>query len=87
VALELVDQMKILHNCKLDDVVVACGSGGMLSGLVVALKDSAVNVYGAEPEEGGADDVLRGRRAGRRVERVHSLSIADGLRCPLGLLP
>ncbi len=41
-------------------------------------------VFGAEPEFEGADDCRRGLAEGRRVEAVSSLTVADGLRTPVG---
>ncbi|MCJ1391739.1 hypothetical protein MMC18_004604 [Xylographa bjoerkii] len=87
IGLEFVSQVKRLHNLSLDAIIAPCGGGGMLSGLGVALRDSSINVFGAEPDEGGADDAARGRADGKRIETVDSATIADGLRCPVGRLP
>lgn len=43
-------------------------------------------IFGAEPTYQGADDALRSLHQGKRIERVQSLTIADGLRTPLGPL-
>lgn len=68
----------------LDAVVAPCGGGGMLSGVATALHGTGIRVFGAEPSFEGADDAKRGVEQGKRVERVKTLTIADGLRTPLG---
>ncbi|KAI1572123.1 IlvA, Threonine dehydratase [Pyrenophora tritici-repentis] len=86
-ALEIQEQVEKLleaNNGKLDAVIAPCGGGGMLSGIAVALKDTGIRVFGAEPSFQGADDARRGVQAGSRVESVKTLTIADGLRTPLG---
>ena len=70
----------------LDAVIAPLGGGGMLSGIATALAPTATRVYGAEPSFQGADDGRRGLEAGRRIEKVSSLTIADGLRTPVGRL-
>ncbi|KAF2824810.1 tryptophan synthase beta subunit-like PLP-dependent enzyme [Ophiobolus disseminans] len=69
---------------ELDALMVPCGGGGLLSGTSIALHDSHTLVFGAEPSFQGADDATRGVAAGQRIETVKSLTIADGLRTPLG---
>ncbi|EDO01380.1 hypothetical protein SS1G_03854 [Sclerotinia sclerotiorum 1980 UF-70] len=58
-------------------------------GVIGALscQDTGISVFGAEPEFQGADDGKRGFRQGKRIESVKSLTIADGLRTPVGKLP
>ncbi|KAF2155006.1 tryptophan synthase beta subunit-like PLP-dependent enzyme [Myriangium duriaei CBS 260.36] len=68
----------------LDAVIGPCGGGGMLSGVATALIGTGIRVYGAEPSFQGADDAKRGVAAGKRVETVKTLTIADGLRSPTG---
>ena len=68
----------------LDAVVAPCGGGGMLSGNAVPLKGTGIRVFGAEPSFQGADDARRGVEAGQRITSVKTLTIADGLRTPLG---
>ena len=85
--IEFIDQIRRWHNIDLDGIIAPCGSGGLLSGLAIALQGTKIKVFGAEPEEGGADDAARGLDSGCRVEVVNSSSMADGLRCPLGKLP
>src|SRR5437016_6119172 len=40
----------------LDVVIAPCSGGGLLSGIALACHGTGVRVFGAEPEEGGADD-------------------------------
>jgi threonine dehydratase len=69
---------------KLDAVITPCGGGGMLSGNAIALHNTGTLVFGAEPSFQGGDDARRGVAAGARIETVKTLTIADGLRTPLG---
>ncbi|KAH8912041.1 threonine dehydratase catabolic [Coniochaeta sp. PMI_546] len=71
----------------LDAIVAPCGGGGMLSGVALSAEGTGIRVFGSEPSEGGADDGMRGYYSGERVEKVSSLTIADGLRTPLGKVP
>jgi threonine dehydratase len=68
----------------LDALIAPCGGGGMLSGIATALHGTGIRVFGAEPSFQGGDDARRGVQAGKRVESVKTLTIADGLRTPLG---
>ncbi|KAF2022387.1 tryptophan synthase beta subunit-like PLP-dependent enzyme [Aaosphaeria arxii CBS 175.79] len=68
----------------LDAVITPCGGGGMLSGNAVALHGTGIKVFGAEPSFQGGDDARRGVEAGERITSVKTLTIADGLRTPLG---
>lgn len=68
----------------LDAMITPCGGGGMLSGTAISLSDTPIRVFGAEPSFEGGDDARRGVEAGKRVETVKTLTIADGLRTPLG---
>ena len=72
---------------KLDAVIGPIGGGGMLSGVATALYGTGVQVFGAEPSFEGADDARRGIAAGERVASVSTLTIADGLRTPVGTIP
>ncbi|KAF1354829.1 pyridoxal-phosphate dependent enzyme-domain-containing protein [Delphinella strobiligena] len=78
-----------VHNdgASLDAVIAPCGGGGMLSGVATALHGTGIRVFGAEPSFQGADDALRGLRSGTRITSVKTLTIADGLRTPLGGIP
>ena len=72
---------------KLNAIMTPCGGGGMLSGVALSCQDMGIQVFGAEPSFEGADDCRRGLLAGKRIEVVRSLSIADGLRTPVGEIP
>ncbi|KAL9080938.1 MAG: hypothetical protein Q9157_000438 [Trypethelium eluteriae] len=74
-------------NNGLDAVITPCGGGGMLSGVATALHGTGIYVFGAEPNDNGTDDCVRGLRAGERVTSVKTLTIADGLRTPVGVIP
>ncbi|KAL8916200.1 MAG: hypothetical protein Q9208_008652 [Pyrenodesmia sp. 3 TL-2023] len=70
----------------LDAVIAPLGGGGMLSGIATALHGTGTKVFGAEPSFQGADDGRRGLEANERVTSVKTLTIADGLRTPVGVL-
>ncbi|KAI9753398.1 MAG: hypothetical protein M1835_000997 [Candelina submexicana] len=72
---------------ELDAVITPCGGGGMLSGNAIAFSDTDTLVFGAEPSFEGADDARRGLAANSRIETVKTLTIADGLRTPVGKIP
>ncbi|KAI9699681.1 MAG: hypothetical protein M1836_002715 [Candelina mexicana] len=72
---------------ELDAVITPCGGGGMLSGNAIAFLDTDTLVFGAEPSFEGADDARRGLAANSRIETVKTLTIADGLRTPVGRIP
>ena len=59
----------------------------MLSGTAISAEGTGIFVFGAEPSYEGADDCRRGLEAGKRVETVKTLTIADGLRTPVGAYP
>lgn len=71
----------------LDAIITPCGGGGMLSGVALSCEGTGIRVFGSEPEFQGADDCRRGLAAGRRVESVSTLTVADGLRTPVGAIP
>ena len=71
----------------LDAIITPCGGGGMLSGTALSCEGTGIVVFGAEPEFEGADDCKRGLEAGKRIEIVKTLTIADGLRTPVGAYP
>lgn len=75
------------HSEGLNAVMAPCGGGGMLSGVCIALENTGIAVFGAEPEFQGADDLCRGLAQGKRIEKVSSLTIADGVRTPVGKIP
>lgn len=71
----------------LDAIIAPCGGGGMLSGVAISCEGTGIKVFGSEPEFQGADDCKRGLEAGKRIESVSTLTIADGLRTPVGAWP
>lgn len=73
----------------LDAVIAPLGGGGMLSGIATALHPTPTRVYGAEPSFEGCDDGRRGLASSppKRITHVSSLTIADGLRTPVGEIP
>lgn len=71
----------------LDAVITPCGGGGLLSGTATALAGTGIRVFGAEPSFEGADDARRGLKEGKRITTVKSLTIADGVRTPVGEIP
>lgn len=81
VALELLQQLPDLQT-----VVVPVGGGGLLSGMLVALKSlrPEITVFAAEPQL--ADDAARSLRSGCIEQPLRYDTIADGLRTPLGSL-
>ena len=75
----------------LDALISPLGGGGLLSGLATnfaSLKQKTL-VFGAEPSFSGADDAVRGLSSNppTRITHVSSLTIADGLRTPVGQIP
>lgn len=73
---------------QLDAVIAPLGGGGLLSGIATHFSRSQAKktlVFGAEPSFQGGDDARRGLAAGKRVETVKTLTIADGLRTPVGV--
>jgi threonine dehydratase len=71
----------------LDAIIAPCGGGGMLSGTAISCEGTGISVFGAEPSFEGADDCKRGVEQGKRIETVKTLTIADGLRTPVGAYP
>lgn len=70
-----------------DAVIAPIGGGGLLGGIATWFSDKPETlVFGAEPSFEGADDARRGLKEGKRVESVKTLTIADGLRTPVGLV-
>ncbi|KAK2592129.1 hypothetical protein QQS21_010167 [Conoideocrella luteorostrata] len=68
-------------------IIAPCGGGGMLSGVALSAESTGIQVFGAEPSYQGADDAKRGYYAGERVTAVSTLTVADGLRTPVGEWP
>lgn len=71
----------------LSAIMAPCGGGGMLSGVALSCEGTGIHVFGAEPSFEGADDCKRGIEAGKRIETVKTLTVADGLRTPVGAIP
>ncbi len=78
-AKELLEDVENLHS-----IVSPVSGGGLLSGSLLAAKnmDSAIRVYGAEPEE--ADDAYRSLKLGKIVPNKSINTICDGLRAQIG---
>jgi threonine dehydratase len=85
-ALELEQQVAQEYGQRLDAVIAPLGGGGMLSGIATALHGTGIKVFGAEPSFEGANDGEIGLRQGKRIEHVSTLTVADGLRTPVGEL-
>lgn len=71
-------------------VITPVGGGGLLSGTTVYFSDRPdTYVFGAEPSFEGGNDAQIGLSSNppKRIETVKTLTIADGLRTPLGLNP
>lgn len=72
----------------LNAVFTPLGGGGLLSGVATHFSQTPnTYVFGAEPSFQGGDDGRRGLAAGKRIEAVSTLTIADGLRTPVGKIP
>jgi threonine dehydratase len=76
--LELVEQLG-----DLDVVVIPIGGGGLISGMLVAIKESnpKIRVYGVEPT--GASSMRQSLDAGHAVHLDALNTIADGLAAPM----
>jgi threonine dehydratase len=79
VGLELLEQWG-----EFDTVVVPVGGGGLLSGVLVAIKSSRPDVRVVASEPAWADDAARSLRSGTIEMPQRYDTIADGLRTPLG---
>lgn len=93
-ALEMHQQSEALRSTTdgsgLRAVITPLGGGGLLSGTTVYFSDKpSTYVFGAEPSYQGGNDGQLGLNANppKRIETVKTLTIADGLRTPLGELP
>lgn len=72
----------------LDAVVIPTGGAGVTSGIATFFANTpATSIFGSEPSFQGADDCRRGLAAGSRITSVKTLTIADGLRTPVGEIP
>ena len=70
----------------LDAMITPLGGGGLLGGTATAMYGTGIRVFGSEPRYQGANDGERGLKEGKRIESVSTLTIADGLRTPVGKL-
>ncbi|OCF62247.1 hypothetical protein L486_01915 [Kwoniella mangroviensis CBS 10435] len=94
-ALELQNQYNSLkedkqQQPKLKVVLAPLGGGGLLSGISIYFSNQPeVYVIGCEPSYQGGNDGERGLKSvpQQRIEKVKTLTIADGLRTPVGELP
>lgn len=76
--------LKLLEQAPdVDTVVVPIGGGGLIAGMLVALKESkpSIRVYGVEPR--GAAAMRRSLDAGHAVQLESVSTIADGLAAPM----
>ena len=77
---------------QLNAVIAPLGGGGLLSGIATHFSQTPTSptkrtfVFGAEPSFQGGDDARRGLATGKRIETVKTLTIADGLRTPVGMI-
>lgn len=88
--LEMQDPTSSSTKQSLDLVMSPLGGGGLLSGICVYFSDKPnTRVFGCEPSYQGCDDGKRGLEANppSRITSVKSLTIADGLRTPVGEKP
>lgn len=87
-AVEFIDQVGAMvgeSSVGLQAIITPCGGGGLLAGTAIACAGTGVKVFGAEPQKDGANDCERGLAAGKRIAEVNTLTVADGLRTPVGL--
>ncbi|WWC88907.1 uncharacterized protein L201_003822 [Kwoniella dendrophila CBS 6074] len=94
-ALELQEQYNKIREEQdgkpnLKAVLSPLGGGGLLSGISIYFSDQPeVNVIGCEPSYQGGNDGEIGLKSNppKRIETVKTLTIADGLRTPVGTIP
>ncbi len=72
----------LAEHPNLDVILVPVGGGGLLSGTLLACRDTPVNVYACEPSL--ADDAYRSFQSGKIEDPGNPKTIADGLRTGLG---
>ncbi|EEH41116.2 pyridoxal-5'-phosphate-dependent enzyme [Paracoccidioides lutzii Pb01] len=75
----------------LDAVITPIGGGGLNAGVATYFSGCRGGarplVFGAEPSFQGGDDCRRGLERGSRITSVKTLTVADGLRTPVGEVP
>jgi threonine dehydratase/serine racemase len=81
IALEILEQVP-----EATTLVIPVGGGGMLAGMTIAARALRpdIRIVGAEPELAG--DAEESKRTGVRAPQRPPVTIADGLRTPLGEL-
>jgi threonine dehydratase len=84
-SLEFEKQVQDL-GAKLDAIITPLGGGGLLAGTATAMYGTGTRVFGSEPRYQGANDGELGLKQGKRIENVSTLTIADGLRTPVGVI-
>lgn len=79
VGIEIIEQLP-----NVDAIIAPVGGGGLLSGVLIAVKTlrPEVAVYAAEPQ--WADDAARSLQSGKIEMPTRYDTVADGLRTPLG---
>lgn len=79
------DEINPRGGSTLNAVITPLGGGGLLAGTATYFSSKpSTYVFGAEPSFEGGDDGRRGLACGSRISTVSTLTIADGLRTPLG---
>jgi threonine dehydratase len=81
VGLELMEQLS-----HLDAIFVPVGGGGLLSGVLIAVKSRRPEVVIVAAEPALADDTARSLHSGRVESPTRYDTVADGLRTPVGQL-
>jgi threonine dehydratase len=77
--------LEIIEQCAAAEmVVVPVGGGGLLSGVLIAIKSLRPEIKLIAAEPAWADDASRSLRSGRIEMPTRYDTIADGLRTPLG---
>ncbi|KAB8202206.1 tryptophan synthase beta subunit-like PLP-dependent enzyme [Aspergillus parasiticus] len=78
-------KVDIKKDYPLNAVITPLGGGGLLAGTATYFSNTpSTHVFGAEPSFQGGDDGRRGLAAGSRIPTLSTLTIADGLRTPVG---
>ncbi len=80
-ALEMLQQAS-----DVDTIVVPVGGGGLLAGVLIAVKTLRPDIRIIAAEPAFADDAFRSLKSGRIEPALRTDTIADGLRTPLGTL-
>jgi threonine dehydratase len=79
VALEIIEQLE-----SVDTIVAPVGGGGLLSGVLVAVKSLRPDIRVIAAEPAWADDAARSLQSGKIEMPTRYDTIGDGLRTPLG---